>query len=335
MIPGAPDEARWIRPEPRRLLAAPTLERLVRTAFPRAHVLDALPLNDGFRNANFKVQLSTDQFVVVRIYEHDPSLCQKEVDLIRLVGASVPVAEVLHAEPAGFEDFPPFAVMRLIEGISFRELKRAGDSDAIAEAAFSAGATLAAIGRFKFPRAGWLGPGPTVGAPLLEGADPTPRFVDLCLASAKLQPRMPADLRERVHVLLWSCAAELAELDKVASLVHGDFGKRNLLVRRDHGRWSVAAVLDWEFAIAACPLVDLGHFLRYEREARPLVEPHFSNGYFHAGGTLPPNWRRLAYLADMTALCESLTHEHLPDAVVTEFVELVRATVENRDPRQP
>jgi aminoglycoside phosphotransferase (APT) family kinase protein len=148
-----------------------------------------------------------------------------------------------------------------------------------------------------------------------------------------LQLRMPADLRKRVAALVWSAASELAILDRQSCLVHGDFGKRNLLVRNDGRRWSVAGVLDWEFAISGAPLADLGHFLRYERSSRPLAEPHFSNGYLHRGGQLPEEWRRLARLVDLTGLCESLTHQHLPDDVTRELVELVRATVEHRDPQ--
>jgi len=143
---------------------------------------------------------------------------------------------------------------------------------------------------------------------------------------------MPAELRDRTHALVWSSVSQLAELDCQACLVHGDFGKRNVLVRRKGGRWAVAAVLDWEFAISCSPLTDIGHFLRYERAASAVAEPHFSDGYLHSGGTLPQEWRRLARLVDMTALCESLTHEQLPDAVTAELVELIRATVENRDP---
>lgn len=332
-------EARWIRPEPRRILPVPVMERLVRTAFPRSRVIEVQPLTDGFRNANFKVRLDTESgWIVVRIYEHDASLCQKEIDLLRLVEASVPVPEVIHAEPGGFDEIPPFALMRYVEGISFRDLKRGGNCEAIAQAAYSAGETLAAIGRVEFADSGWLSAGPTVIAPLLEGADPLPRFVDLCLASPNLQFRTSAELRERIHALAWSRAAQFAQLDEDSCLVHCDFGGRNLLVRRDDPRsengqqWKVAAVLDWEFAVSGSPLIDVGHFLRYEVAANPLREPHFTNGYLHAGGTLPNNWRRLSRIVDWTALCESLTHEHLPDAVVAELVELIRATVEDRDP---
>lgn len=332
VIPGAPDEARWIRSGPRRSLDASVLERVVRTAFPHCHVAQMQPLTDGFRNANFKVQLDTSELVVVRIYEHDASLCQKEVDLFNLVAGSVPVPPVIHAEPSGLENLPPFVLMRYVEGVTFHSLKRSRDKEAIAQASFSVGETLAAISRFKFPRSGWLAPGPIVTKPLLERPEPTPRFVDQCLASTNLKLRMPVELRDRTHALVWSWATRLAELDSQACLVHGDFGKRNLLVSCGDGKWSVAAVLDWEFAVSSSPLADLGHFLRYESHTRPFAEPHFSDGYVRAGGTLPHEWRRAARLVDLTGLCESLTHAQLPDPVVAELVELVRATVENRDP---
>lgn len=333
MVFHAFDETRWLRPEPRRTLPSPILERIVHLAFPGHGVVESELLGGGLRNANFKLRLdSKSDLIVLRIYEHDASLCQKEIDLMHLIRDLIPVPEVIYAEPQGFENFPPFVLLQYVEGISFRELKRGCDRDAIGQAARSAGETLAAIGRITFSESGWLGPGPTVAASLLEGPDVIPQFVDLCLASSNLQGRMAVELCNRTHALVWSCAPRLALLENKAHLVHGDFNKRNLLVRCIQGRWCISAVLDWEFAISGSPLNDVGNFLRYERAEEPLVEPHFSTGYVQAGGTLPDDWRRQARWVDLTAICEILTRDHLPDAVIKELVELVRATVEDRDP---
>lgn len=332
MVPGAPEEARWIRSEPRRVLPAAVLERIVRRAFSGGRVIAVEPLIDGLRNANFKLHLDgTAEVFVLRIYEHDPSLCQKEIDVMQLVSGSVPLPGLIHAEPHGFDDLRSFTVMRYIEGMTFLELKRTANADAIAQAAYSAGETLAAIGRFSFPKAGWLAPGPIVTAPLLEGADPMPRFVDLCLASANLERRMPADLRKCVSTLVWSFSQQLRSVKNEARLVHGDFNRRNLLVRPMDGRWSVAAVLDWEFAVSGSPLADLGNFLRYEQASRPVAEPNFSAGHLNAGGKLPPDWQRLARIVELAALCKSLAHEDLSDAVAEELVELVRGIAEDLD----
>jgi fructokinase len=238
------------------------------------------------------------------------------------------VPEVIHAAPLGGEELSPFALLRYVEGITFRELRRRGDTDAIAQAAHSAGETLAAIHRIVFPKSGWLAAGLAVTAPLLEGRNAMARFVDLCLASGNLLRRLPPAVCEAVHTSMWSALSELALCEEQTNLVHGDFGKRNVLVRQDKGRWEVAAVLDWEFAISSAPITDLANFLRYERASRPSSEPFFSSGYVQAGGSLPADWRRLARIVDLVALCDMLTRDSLPDDVTVELAELVRATVE-------
>jgi fructokinase len=123
--------------------------------------------------------------------------------------------------------------------------------------------------------------------------------------------------------MAWEYAPQFASLADDTRLVHGDFNKRNLLVRCTAGRWSVAVVLDWEFAVSGSPLADIGNFLRYERTSSPLLEPHFSAGYLYGGGSLPDNWRHLARLLDLAAVCESLTHDQLPDEIAAELIQLV------------
>lgn len=333
MVAGSPREARWVRDSPRRDLPAPVLERIVQAALGDCRIKGAEPLGDGLRNSNFilRGEAPAEQFVL-RIYEHDASLCRKEIDLMRMVAETVAVPEVVYAEPAGWDDLPPFAVLRWIEGVTFRDLKRGGNMEAIAQAAYAVGETLAAIGRFRFPRPGWIGSGPAVTEPLVEGADPLPRFVHLCLESEILRDRVPVEVRARTHDLMWSAAARLAAEEGDPSLVHGDFNRRNVVVRRQSGRWQVAAVLDWEFAVAGSPLADLGNFLCYERAARPLAEPHFSAGYAAAGGRLPEDWRRLARIVNLAGICASLSRDQLPAQFIPELVELVRATIEDRDP---
>src|ERR1039458_4215277 len=92
MLPGAPAEARWVRAAPRLDWPLADVERMTRTAFPRSRVLECRPLANGFRNANLYLTLdSVAAPLVLRIYQHDPSVCQKEVDLMHLVRHTVPV----------------------------------------------------------------------------------------------------------------------------------------------------------------------------------------------------------------------------------------------------
>jgi len=197
----------------------------------------------------------------------------------------------------------------------------------IAESAHSIGVTLAQIGSFQFPLAGRIGPGLETGAPLAEGPDPVPTFIESCLESPEMERRLDEGQRRRLRGFIWDWAKQLAALGEEQSLVHSDYGSPNILLNQMNGRWKVAAVLDWEFAFAGSPLYDVGHILRYDRRTPPLMEPHFAAGFREGGGALPENWRDLARVLDLTALCDVLTRPGLPDGVVSELVELVVTTM--------
>jgi aminoglycoside phosphotransferase (APT) family kinase protein len=329
MIDGTCAEARWVKPEPRRELAGEQLERILRAASLSGRVLHIEPLTDGLRNANFKLRLDgADEVFVLRLYEHDASICQKEVDLIAAIAGTTPVPEIVYAQPSGLEDLPPFAIFRFVEGPSFRELKRRGDGAAIAQAARSVGETLGRIAQVEFTQPGWLGPGLKIAPQQHQDADRIPRFIDSCLASANMQRRMDERLRERTRETFWNWAPRLRTLSAESRLVHGDFGKRNLLMRCVDGNWTVAAVLDWEFACSGSPLADVGEFLRYEDAAASLIESNFVQGMRSAAAELPDDWRWLARLIDTAKLCDSLTRDYLPEEFVPELLGLIRAATD-------
>jgi fructokinase len=224
----------------------------------------------------------------------------------------------------------PFIVMRYVEGITFRQLRRTRDAEAIAQAAHSIGETLAALGRHTFALRGTLGAGPAVTGDYLKGPNAIPEFIDSCLASPTLCSRLDYSVRARVHELAWGRARELARLQDERCLVHGDFNNRNIIVRREQeGRWQVAAVVDWEFAVSGSPMFDIASFLQYERRDSHSREPHFSLGYEHGGGTLPEQWWQLARVVGLKGQCETLTQIRLPADIATEVADLVRATVED------
>lgn len=326
------DKATWSRPKPTPELSPGRADRFLGRTFPRRRVAVVRPLPGGLSNFNYALQLDDGHAIVLRLYDRHPDACRKEADLHALLRPSVPVPEVLWAEPDGIDGRGPFMLMQLVDGITFRELKESRDDAALREAARSVGETLARVAHHEFPRPGQLLAGPAVGEPFLVGADSAPRFVDQCLASSNLQARAGVALARQVHEFIWSWAPRLAALDGERRLVHGDFNSPNLMVRRVDGRWRVVAVLDWEYAFSGSPLFDVGNFLRYERSARPLREPSFSSAFLEGGGVLPEDWRRVSRVVDLTSLCEILTRDPLPDDVVREVLELVGATLGDRDP---
>lgn len=332
---------------------APSLEEvrlLVAPAFPGRPVTGAEKLAGGLCNTNLKVTLdSPHQQIVLRLYQRDPVAYAKEIGLLRLVAHTVPVPEVIYAQaeaPEGIVGVGPYAVIEYVEAVTFKALKETKDLQAIQQASTSIGKTVAAIGRHQFDKPGLISVTQSstakdeaeleVTGPYIEGRDPVPRIIDSYLASPNLQRRTGPGLARRIHDFVWTWAPRLPQLDDESSLarrlVHSDLDQSNILVRQVEGQWVVAAVLDWEFAFSGSPLIDVGHFLRYERSAQPLCEPYFSRAFVEHGGKLPEDWRRVIRVIDLAGLCETLTGEAVPNNVSQQMLSLILATLGNRDP---
>ncbi len=312
-----------------------TVRSLIAQTFPQQTIRNVELLTGGLINTNLKVEFDSGYGpIVLRIYRDGSEVCRKEAAIHNLISAEIPVAKLIFASPAT-EDAPPYAIFEFVQGVTFQQLKRTLHAKATAQAAYSIGATLAAIGRFKFSKPGKLltsGQELIVGESYIDGPNPIPRLIDRFLETAICQIRVGLNLTDRIHKFAWSSAGMVPDLDEKPSLVHSDYGNRNILVAEAEGVWKVAAVLDWEFGFSGSALLDVGNFLRYERFDRPLREPHFSEAFVSHGGMLPENWRDIVRLIDLSALVESLTHDDLPDDVEAEILELINATLQHRDP---
>ncbi|HKE84413.1 MAG TPA: aminoglycoside phosphotransferase family protein [Vicinamibacterales bacterium] len=327
--PAALEKATWKVVSPPPPLAAAKIDALLATWRGTKHVVAVDPLDGGIMNWNYAVRLSgSAERCVLRFYDRAPASCAKEVRILALVHGDVPVPEVLYADVNGADGYPPFCVLEFIDGMSLRELRRRGDAKGVGEASYDAGRLLPRLGRHRFPRSGLLSPalqvqdGPFADASLGE-------VVEHFMASPLFRQRIDATLIMRIRDFVAVVArTELRSASRHADagLVHADFNSPNIFVRQDRGTWRVAAILDWEFACAGSILCDIGNMLRYERPGQPRYEPHFSRGLADGGWDAPDDWFLRARLADLPALCELLTRDDVPEAVVEELRDLIVMT---------
>jgi len=320
------DKATWKVVSPPPSLPLATAEALLTDWRGTHRVVSAEPLEGGIMNWNYGIRLSgsAEQFVL-RFYDRMPASCAKEARILSLVRDDVPVPHVLHANVHGAGGYPPYCVLEFIDGISLRELRRRGDTKGVAEASYDAGRLLPRLTRHRFRRSGLLSAGLEVGDGPFTDASLT-KVVEQFVSSSLFRRRVDAGLLARILELVRSNADRFPGSDAEVVLVHGDFNSPNILVREHHGSWRVAAILDWEFAFAGPLLCDVGNMLRYERPDQPRYEPHFSRGLLDGGWRAPADWFLRARLADLPALCELLTRDDVPDAVVDELLDLVDGT---------
>jgi aminoglycoside phosphotransferase (APT) family kinase protein len=311
-------------------LDAPTLTSMLQPAFPGKSVIEAEPLTTGLCNTNYKIKVSdiADTFVL-RLYIRDPTACQKDCDIFNLVHNRVPVPELLYADVEGERFDTAYSVMKWVDGILLSDIISAGDVSQMIACAYAAGTTLASIGTYTFPQAGFFGPGLSIAQPFDRQTSPFLTVIEHFLFKGKTGQRLGTELTERLWQFVNNNAGYLKTAEDVAALVHSDFKGVNILVKQVQKRWHVAAVLDWEFAFANSPLVDIANMLRYDRLLPAEFETQFIRGYRDQGGILPAEWKRTSKLLDLLSLCEFLNTPNPNSALIEEVTGLIVGTIEH------
>jgi aminoglycoside phosphotransferase (APT) family kinase protein len=322
-------------------------------------VTAARTLSGGYRNENILLVTADGQRYVLRRYLAEEAVtgsgagpdgglgaagrtCAIEAALAARLRGTVPVAEVIAADPAGAAAGAPLLLSRYVPGTMVSELlaRPAGpaaaagadaDADADADAGElgrAAGTALAAIGSVRFGSAGFFG-GPDL-VPSAAGMPASlPEFVDGCLRTANAR-RWPAGTglttaeQDGLRELAARSGPAADRAGAAGRLVHSDYNPKNLLAARRGGRWVISAVLDWEFAFSGSPLADIGNMLR-PRPGAALAAfgTGFIAGYREAGGELPPGWRETSAALDLFALADFLTRP--PDHRYSgRAIELIR-----------
>jgi aminoglycoside phosphotransferase (APT) family kinase protein len=319
----------------RRAARAVTLEPRVLSwlgqVLPGQTVTSATLLSGGYSNENILVTTSSGRYVLRR-YRRGSGLaaartCAVEAALAaRLAGAAVPVPEVIAADAAAAAG-EPLLLARHVAGILVSEAI-AGDAGSATVIGEAAGRVLAAVGSVRFSRGGmFTGPDLVPSAAGVPGN--LPEFVDDCLRTGNAAHALsPAEIG-RLKLLAAEAGPLAAAAAGSSQLVHADYNAKNLLAVRRSGRWSVTAVLDWEFAFSGSPLVDIGNMLRFSDRYPPGFAGGFIASYREAGGLLPAGWRKISEALDLYALADFLTrppgHPYFAKAVSLIRSRLARA----------
>lgn len=300
-----------------------TLNALARPAFPGRRVLAAELLSEGHCNTNYKLTLAgLEMPFVLRIYRRDQTSSQKDWDLYQLVQERVPMPRVLYHDNSLQLLNWPYTIISWADGMLLRDAIEQGNEQEHQRYGYAVGATLAAIGSYTFPRAGFFGTGLHIAEPF-EDNDTYTDVLRQILGAELTQKRLGAELSARLWRFIDDQRKYIDSLPAMSALVHSDFKGINILVRKG----AVSAVLDWEFAFAGTPLFDVANMLRYEHHMPPTFVSHFLKGYQEHGGQLPTNWHRCAKLLDLISLCEFLHTPTSNEVVVRDVTDLILRTL--------
>ena len=330
-----PLRAGWQRAAPE---LAPTLAEvaaLLAPALPHARVVAATPLSGGLSNTSLRVDLDrAPHRVLLRLAQHGAASAAREAALpALLLPRGVPMARTLHFVAQSSLTGAPATVCEWIDAPRLDHLAfpAPGTSAAPSRAlGIAVGTALARVHAVRLPCLGFLGDGLHVANPIELDAAALLAFLDERLLHGEGLHRLGPDLASAVLAWARRHAARLADWPSSPCLAHGDCNPSNLLLRRDAQGWSVAALLDWEFALSGLPALDFATLLRPGVADRPGFTAGLAQGYRDAGGTLPRDWRAIAGIADLFAWGDMLSRPGRDPGVTRDAVRVMRRLLDGK-----
>ncbi len=242
-------------------------------------VVSAALLQAGKSNTNYKLVLSDSEVCVLRLYSHGSA--EREVYVMSLVRdlVAVPV-EIYRGES--------WSVFSFLEGALLESVPE--HSGAAAEA-------LARIHSVAFASSGWIEADGTV-TPFSFGDDKG--FLETMLEHPDVLTWIGQESADALGEIWEREAPRREALEAECCLVHGDFNPTNILIRSG----KVSGILDWEFAHANTPYMDIGNLLR---NTDPAYHEAVKRGLEAGGADQPDDWKERAALVDLGSHLEFLT----------------------------
>jgi len=330
----------WERQEDLIDLSKTEIATLLHQVFPGTAIESIAAAKGGKANTNLKVVLAAPVGpVLLRLFVRDPAAGAKEVAILQRLAGQVPVPQVHGFAPDNAVTGHPYAILDWVEGRRMDlALSAARSQLERRQMAAAVGEALARIGTLTFPQAGFLsgdlpsGDLPsgdlTVSQSFATGAAGFRSFVAEATGRPRVAQRLDPALRDDLLRFVEDVAAVLDGPPEPARLTHCDYDPSNILLGRGDAGWRVAAVLDWEFAVAATPLLDLGHMLRAPQGQDPLFVTALGQGYRAGGGILPENWVAAAKLLDLLAWLDFLDRPGERPRLFADAQSVIRATID-------
>jgi aminoglycoside phosphotransferase (APT) family kinase protein len=324
-------EEGWER-TPQLELGPEELERLVAPAFPGSQIEETTLLATGLANTNVKFRLAGESGAyVLRVHTREPEAALRELELMRYLAAhpasGVPVAPLVYSSTGGEEGALAYSIWGFVEGTLLQQLFKELKPSELVDIAAECGRVLAAIAAHRFDKCGQFGSKLAVVHEYGRPSEFVPSMVYQGLYAGRAGERLGEALRDELWRVVERASPLLESIDGRYTLVHGDYKRSNILMQRSGAGWKVGAVLDWEFAFAGPPIVDVGLFLRAGEALPHGFREAFTSAHAAAGGELPADWLPISRLVDLVSQVIFLSGPRDRPNVFAESVAVIQETI--------
>ncbi|MCA0988336.1 phosphotransferase family protein [Guptibacillus algicola] len=309
----------WERNKP---IIEPNFEsfsEIIHSYYPDGRINEIELLTGGLSHSNYKIELIDSTWLVARFTTNKKTLILEQ-NLHRILPEQVKAPRFLYLSHK-----PEYSVA-LVEwkrGVLLRD-RLSSSANEMYAIGHSVGEQLASLRQLTFPSQGFLDKHVKVEQPFRLTPESFYSIIESFIEKGPMTSRISKSLTNRILVFAKEHASLFLEDESEARLVHGDFNGLNILIEGTE----VSAVLDWEFAFAGSIYLDIGNMIRYDHFPNmESFEDGLLSGLRNNGIVLSPNWRKLAKLADLVALCSLLDSKYGGENRFKDITRLIEKTL--------
>ncbi len=292
----------WEKSDQHFTISRDEIEAMVQQAYPERKFLSHRIISGGCANLNVEITLDgQEQLSILRIYLRDQDAAFREQKLAQLIQATVPVPESYFIGDIGNLRF---AITQHMDGHTLRDLLLQGGALNIHEIMREVGLMLARIQSYRFSASGFFDHELTVTRKLSQ--EDYAHFAKECLLYPTTREKITKSDIAKMRAYFDEYYFLFPQTNE-NHLVHADYDPANILVTQKRGKWTISAILDWEFAFSGSTLCDVANMTRYAHYMPPEYEEGFLQGLQEGGVTLPKSWRTSVHLLNLLSLLDCLT----------------------------
>lgn len=263
------------------------------------------PINEGCRSSNYVVETNNRNKYILKIFPECDCYYERENNLLNLLKNDILVQRVYLISSSNIIKNKIFGIYEYIDGVNLGKAIRGGskiDKNLIEELAM----TLAKIHKFKYKECGKL----DKNLNIIHKLSPLYTWYEENMG-INFKNRLGDNIVKKINYIVNYNKEMLLELDKNASLIHGDFQGTNILVKDN----KISAIIDWEFSMSGNPLIDIGELFRYEEHFDNDLIKIFEKQYNkYSDDKLIGEWYKISKLVDLISLIKLInTKDDMPN----------------------
>ena len=294
-----------------------TIKKLFRSIENPEDISQISLLDEGCRTTNYLVNTISNKKYVLKLFFQEEQSYKKELTLFNKLKDDVPVQKICLVSRNSI-DGRTYIIYEYAEGKTISQHLKDGrkiDKDLIKSVAHNIGK----IHNNKFKKMGSLNENLNVRNDFISIVSLYDKYIN-----DNVIKRLGNDNIEKIKSIVNRNIQVLKSLDYDSRLIHGDFQGTNIVILNNR----VSGIIDWEFCMSGCPLMDIGQFFRYEEYFDEELINEFKYEYeMISDYPLIDEWYKMSRILDLISLIQLMGRDEDMPNKYTKIKSIVECTI--------